>query len=93
MNLLIIASRSNSDWVNELLNNYKIIPLINQGFESNSIGSGQLLTQLDYIEQKLPELNLKSKCNIPSKIIPVTGQRQKFIQKTGLNPFYFFTWL
>lgn len=93
MNLLIIASRNNADWTKELLNNYTIISLINNGFESNPIGSGQLLTQLEYINQKQPELNLKSKCIIPSNIIPVTGLRQKIIQKTGLNPFYFFTWL
>ncbi len=93
MNLLVVAIRENSAWAKELLHNYDIVKLFNDGLINNSIGTGQLLAQLDYIDQKLPELNLKSQCIIPKHIIPVTGQRRNFIQKSGLNPFYFFTWL
>ena len=76
-----------------MLNKFEITKLVNSGLADNTIGSGQLLAQLNYIDKKYPELNLKLECNIPQKIIPVTGQRQNFIQKSGLNPFYFFTWL
>lgn len=93
MNLLIIAIRQNRDWGRELLQQYDIIKLLNNGFSNNLLGSGQLLKQLDYIDQKLPESNIKNQCNIPSKVIAVTGRRKEFIEETGLNPFYFFTWL
>ncbi len=93
MNLLLIALRQNQDWAKELLHKYNIVNLINTGISNNAIGSGQLLMQIDYIEQKLPELNFKSQCIVPADIINVTGKRKDFIQKTGLNPFYFFTWL
>lgn len=93
MNLLIIASRKRVDWAKELISRFEITELMNSGLTDNAIGSGQLLAQLDYMDKKFPELDLKSECIIPQKIMPVTGQRQKFIQKSGLNPFYFFTWL
>lgn len=93
MNLLMIALRNNPKWCKEILQNYEVIELINQGLRDNSIGSGQLLMQLEYLDQKLPELKLKSQCITTTKIIPVTGKRRDFIQKSGLNPFYFCTWL
>lgn len=93
MNLLMIATREDSKWGGDFFQNYNIVDLINLGLENNMIGSGQILMQLDYIEQKCPELNLKSKCIIPKDIIQVTGKRKDFIQKSGLNPFYFCTWL
>lgn len=93
MNLLIIAIRQNRDWGRELLQQYDIIKLLNNGLGNNLLGSGQLLKQLDYIDQKLPESNIKNQCIIPPKVIAVTGRRKDFIEETGLNPFYFFTWL
>ena len=45
------------------------------------------------MDQKFPDLDIKSKCVLPDDIVPVTGQRKLFIEKSGLNPFYFFTWL
>lgn len=93
MNLLVIALRANKDWGKELLHEFNIINLINNGLRSNAIGSGQLLKQLDFVDQKLPENNIKLQCHLPSKVIETTGRRKEFIEKTGLNPFYLFTWL
>lgn len=93
MNLLIIAMRENSSWVQEFLQQYAITDLFCEGIRNNSIGSGQLLMQINYIDKKCPELNIKSHCIIPQKVIQATGNRKEFIEKSGLNPFYFFTWL
>lgn len=93
VNILIIAINTNINWAKELLAKYKIIELINKGLKDNLIGSGQLLLQLDYIDQKLPNINIKTKCQMPSHYIEQTGRRKEFIEKTGLNPFYFFTWI
>ncbi len=93
MNLLIIALRNNPNWAKDFIQRYKIIELFKQGLQDNSIGSGQLLMQFEYFDQKLPELKLKSICKPPKNIVHVTGLRKEFIMKSGLNPFYFFTWL
>lgn len=93
MNLLVLAAREDRVWAKELLTRYEIIRIINEGIQNNRIGSGQLLTQINYMDQKFPDLDIKSKCVLPDDIVPVTGQRKLFIEKSGLNPFYFFTWL
>ncbi len=93
MNLLVIALKENKDWGKELLQQFDIISLFNDGLKNNAIGSGQLLKQLDYVDQKLPQNNIKLQCHVPSRVIETTGRRKKFIEETGLNPFYFFTWL
>ncbi len=93
MNLLIIAARENIGWAKEILQEYKVIDLFQQGIMENAIGSGQLLMQLHYISQKLPNLNLQLEYSTPRGVIPVTGSRYNFIEKSGLNPFYFCTWL
>lgn len=93
MNLFVIAIRANKDWGKELLQKYDIISLLNSGLTSNTLGNGQLLKQLNYVEQKLPECDIKSRCHLPSRVIETTGRRKEFIEETGLNPFYFFTWL
>lgn len=93
MNLLMISLRENPNWTKEFLQNYAILDLINQGLHNNTIGSGQLLMQLDFIDQKFPEFNFKSSYAIPKGIMQVTGKRKEFIEKSGLNPFYFCTWL
>ncbi|MCM1144243.1 MAG: hypothetical protein NC318_06315 [Blautia sp.] len=93
MNLFIVAVKQNRDWAKELLQQYDIIKLINEGLKSNLLGSGQLLKQLDYLDQIWPECKIKSQCCLPPKVIEVTGRRKDIIERTGLNPFYFFTWL
>lgn len=93
MNLLIIAFRCNPVWVSDLMADYKIIDALNQGLQNNALGSGQLLMQIDYLDQKLPGLKIKDQCITPKQIVQVSGKRKAFIEKSGLNPFYFCTWL
>lgn len=93
MNLFIISINENRDWGKELLQQYDIINLFNRGLSSNTLGNGQLLKQLSYVEQKFPEYDIKNQCQLPLKVIDPTGRRKNFIEETGLNPFYFFTWL
>lgn len=92
MNLLVIAARCNKEWAKEILNKNDIAHLINNGLRENAMGSGQLLLQLDYFDKELG-FALKNRCYFPNDILTVTGRRRDFIEQTGLNPFYFFTWL
>ena len=93
LNLLVIAHKLNDEFARQLVNEYSIIELINQGIKQNLMGSGQINQQLIYLENSIPSLDLKSKCKIPLTIYPVTGKRKEFIDSYGLNPFYFCTWL
>lgn len=93
MNLLIIAIRENKAWGKDILHQYDIVDLINSGLSCSELGTGQLLKQIGYVEEKLPECNIAARCHIPSKIVEVTGRREIFLEETGLNPLYFFTWL
>lgn len=92
MNLLIIAAKCNKKWAEEILNQNDIVNLINNGLSSNAMGSGQLLLQLGYFDKEFG-FDIKSRCNFPYDVTVVTGRRKDFIEQTGLNPFYFFTWL
>lgn len=93
MNIFVTAIRHNKSWGKELLHTYPIIELINKGLSENTIGTGQLLEQINYVEKKLPGLRLKEQCITPTKVTEVTGRRKEFILNYGLNPFYLFTWL
>ena len=68
MNLFVIALKENKDWGRELMQQYDIISLVNDGFASNALGSGQIIRQLDYIDQKLPECSIKDQCTIPALV-------------------------
>lgn len=92
MNLVIIAAKCNKEWAEEILNKNDIVNLINNGLSSNAMGSGQLLLQLNYFDKEFG-FDIKSRCNFTYDITAVTGRRKDFIEQTGLNPFYFFTWL
>lgn len=92
MNLLIIAAKCNKEWAKEILNKNDIVHLINNGLSSNALGSGQLLLQLEYFDKEFG-FDIKNSCSFPYDVTAVTGRRRDFIEQTGLNPFYFFTWL
>ncbi len=93
MNLLIVAIRQDKKWAKELLQQFALFDLFNKGLQDNIIGSGQLLLQMDYVDQELPEINIKARCQVPHQIVKQTGRRKDFIESSALNPFYFFTWL
>lgn len=93
MNIFVVAIRHKKSWGKELLHTYPIVELINKGLSENTIGTGQLLEQINYVEKKLPGLRLKEQCITPTKVTGVAGRRKEFILKYGLNPFYLFTWL
>lgn len=92
LNLVTIMLNQSLELGINLLKNYPVAKLIENAFNDNPLGSGQLLLQLDILNKKYyleEQLNIR---NRPSTIIPVTGLKRKFIEKTGLNPFIFSTW-
>jgi len=92
LNILAVAFKQNKDLGQELLSTYPIIPLIQSSFDNHILGSGQILLQLNILEQKYNELDITNKVYAPSNILSAKGVRKEFIEKTGFNPCSFSTW-
>ena len=93
LNVLSIALQQNFELGMDLLLSFPIRNLLDQGIRSNPIGGGQILLQTAYLEQKYKNLNLLSNPPSYDSVEPITGVRKEFIEKYGINPFYFCTWL
>ena len=93
LNVLSIALQQNFELGLDLLLSFPIRNLLDQGIRSNPIGGGQILLQTAYLEQKYKNLNLLSNPPSYDSVEPITGVRKEFIEKYGINPFYFCTWL
>lgn len=92
LNLVSIALNQSEEFGKELLKEYPIARLIEDAFKDNALGTGQILMQLDILNEKY-EVKDYLKIEIyPTKIIEVEGLKRKFLHKTGLNPFLFSTW-
>lgn len=93
MNVIAVTFRMSPDMGEELLHEYDLTKLIQKAFDSNTIGSGQLALQMNYLEENFQQYNLLESCEIPANLFQVTGVRKSYIQKYGYNPFFFSTWL
>lgn len=93
LNILSISLQQNAELGMHLLSTFPIRDLLNQGINSNPIGGGQILLQTAYLEQKYENLNLLNSPPDYNSVEAITGVRKAFIEKYGINPFYFCTWL
>jgi tetratricopeptide (TPR) repeat protein len=92
MNCLTLAYKLNPSFGDEIINNYPIIKLLNNALTPNQMGSGSLHEQLKYIFTKNPNFS-PNQIYVPSQMSPISGIRMKYIEKYGLNPLIFHTWL
>lgn len=83
MNLLVIAIKENRDWGRELLQQYDIIRLFNSGLSSNTLGNGQLLKQLNYLEKSCPNAISEVNANYPLKLLRLQGGERNSLKKRG----------
>ncbi len=93
MNLVSIAFKQDENMGVELLKEYPIKKLIVKGIDSNIMGSAQLKLQMEYLNQRYKHFSLYSPKLFPCKTDTVNGMQKEYIQKYGLNPFVFCTWL
>ena len=91
VNIISIAFYKSKDLGIELLNRYPIVRLIQNAFKDNILGAGQLLLQINLLNQKF-NIHLLDNIERPQYYIQTTGMKRKFLQKTNLNPFIFSTW-
>lgn len=93
LNIVSIAFSQNPKFGMELLQDQNIFKLVNQSILNPHIGAGQLILQINYLSENyndFPNNKFLYKENITDSI---KGMRRSFIEKYGLNPFHFKTWL
>lgn len=93
MNIIAVAFSQNTTTGQELLQQYPIGRLVQKAFKDNIMGSGQLLLQINMLDQKYDKFNLLEKCILPQQCLPISGVRKKFIINNTFNPFAFSTWI
>ena len=93
MNVVSVAFNVSEELGKEILQTYNLVPLVQNAFDTNIIGSGQLALQMGYLQNKFQHYNLLEYCNIPTNLYRVTGIRKNYIERYGYNPFFFSLWL
>lgn len=90
-NIIAIAQRKNVSLSEELVRTYPVEKLINMAFTCNIMGSGSLARILSHLNQHNKQLHINAR--IPQVTSTVSGIRERFIDRNGLNPAIFNTWL
>lgn len=93
LNVLAVVIRSNSILYKELINDYKILELIQTAFNTNIMGTGSMIKQMEVLSIKYRDFNLLQMIKLPVRRTNVFGIRLDFICQYGINPFFFNTWL
>lgn len=93
MNIISIAFKQDEILAIELLKEYQIDNLLHKGVTSNRMGSAQLKMQMEYLDNKYRHFNLYDSELFSQGTDTVNGIQKEYIQKYGLNPFVFCTWL
>ena len=91
MNIVVLALAQSKEFGVFLLEKYPVRSLIQQAFNDNILGAGQLMLQLEIVEKQY-NLHILEKLNLPNQYIKTTGVKEEFLTKTGYNPFIFSTW-
>lgn len=92
LNIVAVGFNENVELGHELLDKYPVDKLIQNSFNDNILGSGQILLQINLLEQKYGKNKLGNNCEAPCKILDPKGVRKDFIIKTTYNPCSFSTW-
>ena len=92
LNIVAVGFNENVDLGHELLDSYPVDKLIQNSFNDNILGTGQMLLQIDLLEQKYGKNKLSNNCKAPHKILEAKGIRKDFIIKSTYNPCSFSTW-
>lgn len=92
LNIAAVGFSESVDLGHELLEKYPVDRLIQNSFNDNILGSGQMLLQMKLIEQKYGKNKLTDNCKAPNNILEAKGIRKDFIIKTLYNPCSFSTW-
>ena len=92
LNIVAVGFKKDKNLGKAFLHDYPVAELIQRSLNHHILGSGQLLLQMNLIEQKYDCGKLIGDCHIPAHFLEVTGVRRKFIEKSTFNPCLFSTW-
>lgn len=93
LNVIACAFISKPIIASQLLHDFKILELIQSAFDTNIMGSGSMIKQMEILSVKYHNFDLFGQLRLPNKRTPISGVRLDFICEYGLNPFFFNTWL
>lgn len=93
LNVISVVAKNNLNNSKKLITKYRVIELVQAAFNSNIMGTGSMIAQLKYFERNYINLNLLCALKIPGITTDVSGLRKNYIEKYGINPFFFNTWL
>lgn len=91
-NCLSIAYKHNTSLGNDIMQKYPVVKLFNNALTSDQMGSGSLCEQLSFISSKNSKFSTDT-IKFPGKKSHLDGIRLNFIERYGLNPLIFHTWL
>ena len=93
LNVLAVSLRQNQQLARELLEEFPFKKLVNASF-SNMLCASERILQMQYLTAHYPNFfPLLSICTIPKIKNNAKGKRKEFIERYGLNPFDFSTWM
>ncbi len=93
LNVLAVVIRTKPMLYQELLNDYKIVKLIQTAFDTNIMGTGSMIKQMQILSIKYPIFKILDELKLPTQTTDVSGLRLDFICQHGINPFFFNAWL
>ena len=92
LNIVSIAYQLFGSLGEEFIKKYPISNLIQDAFNDNILGSGQIKRQLELLDKNFNINKILNIVDNQNNFIPVTGLKKSFLEKTMLNPFIFSTW-
>lgn len=93
LNVIGCAYLCNNNVATELLHQFRVLDLVRSAFNTNIMGTGSMIKQMEILSTIHSDFKLMEKLSLPTKRTPISGTRYKFITNYGLNPFFFNTWL
>lgn len=93
MNIISLAFSQNEKLGIEFVNSKDVISLVNKVLLSAQIGVDQLTLQINFLSNEYTSFPSNSFVHTKGNNTTVTGARRSYIERYGLNPFHFKTWL
>jgi len=93
MNILAVAYMQNVALAKELLHQYPFQNLVQRGLDTNIMGSGSIIRQMESLSSKYPDFSMLDNLRLPRERTSISGIRLDYIERYGFNPFFHNIWL
>ena len=93
MNILSVAFKQDETFGEGLMHSFPVKELVQRGFDTNIMGSGSIIAQIETMAKKYPHFTMLDELTLPLERTPITGIRFDYIQRHAFNPFFHNVWL